>query len=441
MLKRASMPLVPTLANSNAVSKRYRAYVFTVLTCVSTLSYLDRQIVNILAEPIKHDLQLADWQLGMITGLSFAIFYCVLGIPIARLADRSHRPRIIAISLATWSAFTLLCGLSQNFFQMLLARVGVGSGEAGGTPPSHSLIADLTTPQNRASALALFSLGFPLGALIGMGAGGMLADAFGWRSAFFIAAAPGLLLALLVALTIKEPRRDAAVPAPTSTLRESLTELAGKKTFWWITAGGSASGLVIYGQNAFYGSFFLRHHSAEMATWSPTLGALGVLGLLLGVVSGGAGILGMLLGGKITDVAVKRSLRSYCTVPALALTPAAPLFMYVVLAPSAVIAAAVLFVPVLLHAMIFGPSFAAIQTLVRPQTRATAAAVALLVITLVGLGLGPVMVGALSDLFAQKLGSAEGLRWAMAIQTPIIAVAAGCFWMARRTVLQELETE
>jgi MFS family permease len=185
-------------AATGAPTARTKTIVLVLLTIVSTLNFLDRQIVNILAEPIKHDLKLNDGQLGIITGLSFALFYSILGIPIARMADRSHRPAIIATALFVWSAATAACGLAASFATLLLARVGVAAGEAGATPPSHSLLSDFTVPANRASALAIFSLGTPIGSLIGLAAGGLISDALGWRWAFFLAAAPGILLAPVI---------------------------------------------------------------------------------------------------------------------------------------------------------------------------------------------------------------------------------------------------
>ncbi len=185
---------------------RYRAFALAILLAAYILSFLDRQIVSILAEPIKRDLGLHDWQLGMLTGLAFALFYTTLGIPIARLAERYSRPWIIGGSIALWSLFTVLSGRAQTFPQMLIARMGVGVGEAGCNPCAHSLIADYTPKEKRASALATYSLGIPIGSLLGLVMGGLIADAYGWRTAFFVAGGPGLLLAVIAVVFLKEPR-------------------------------------------------------------------------------------------------------------------------------------------------------------------------------------------------------------------------------------------
>ena len=184
-----------------------------ILLIVYIFNFIDRQIVNILAEPIRMELGLSDTQIGLMTGLAFALFYTVLGLPIARFSDRSttNRPWLIGGALAIWSAMTALCGLAQNFAQLLLARIGVGVGEAGCTPPAHSLIADLVEPSKRASALAFYALGIPVGTLLGMFIGGLLADAVGWRNAFLIVGLPGLILAIIVFTTLKDPRRTGLV--------------------------------------------------------------------------------------------------------------------------------------------------------------------------------------------------------------------------------------
>lgn len=414
-------------------------YLLSVFLAVSTLNYIDRQIVNILAEPIKQDLSLADWQLGALTGLSFAIFYSVLGLPIARLADRANRPLIIGVSLMVWSAFTGLCGLANSYLQLLLARIGVGCGEAGGVPPMHSLISDFTTPQNRASSLAFVALGSPLGTLIALATGAWLAQSFGWRTAFLVAAAPGIVLAVLIILTVKEPRRlQANAAASAITLRDARQELAGNRTYWWICAAATATATANYGQAAFWGSFFLRNHGPEIAVRYPDLGPLSVVGLMLGLVQGLAGMLGVYAGGRFTDHFSKRDLRAYCTVPAVALALASPTFVAVIFAPGFLSAALLLTVPVFLGGMVFGPLYAATQSLVRPGTRATASAIQIFILTLVGLGLGPLVIGAFSDFFARSMGSAEGLRWALLLTAPANLIAGLCFWRARRTILSEL---
>ena len=429
--------MTDTPAPTHATSTRTKATVLVLLTMVSTLNFLDRQIVNILAEPIKHDLHLTDGQLGIITGLSFALFYSILGIPIARLADRSHRPAIIAAALFVWSASTAACGLAASFSMLLLARVGVAAGEAGATPPSHSLLSDYTVPTNRASALAIFSLGTPIGSLIGLAAGGLIADTFGWRWAFFLAAAPGILLAPVILFAIREPRRVAVdrpdVPAPPS-LGEAVRELRNKPSFWWLAGAAATAAMVTTGHAAFYGSYFLRQHSAALADLLPHLGAVSSVGLILGVVTGVSGIVGTLLGGYITDAAVKRNGRNYCRVPMIAMLVGAPAYASVLVFSDVRLAIVALILPSLCQGALLGATFAAVQTIVSPQVRATATAVLFFMINLIGLGFGPLLIGMLSDWYGASTDVATGLRWAMLTVAPITLVSAFCYWRADRWI-------
>jgi len=293
-----------------------------LLLAVYTVNFLDRQIVSILAEPIKRDLHLSDTQLGLLTGLAFAIFYTFLGLPIARLAERSNRVTIIGVSLAVWSGFTVVCGLATNYTQLLLARIGVGVGEAGCTPTAHSLIADYVPKSQRASALAFFAMGTPLGSLLGSSLGGVMSDTFGWRTAFLLAGVPGLLLTAVVFLTLREPRKELSALARARMAETQKTEgsfgatlryLARKRTFWLVAFGAATLAFIGYGNGAF--------------VYSP-----------------------------------------------------------------------------------------------------------------VGLGAGPLIVGALSDVFATGLGlgEAEGVRWAIIVTSCCTLIAAGLFWMARKSIKEDL---
>jgi MFS family permease len=414
--------------------------VFVILLFSSVLNFVDRQIVNILAEPIKRDLHLTDWQLGTITGFSFAVFYSLLGIPIARLADRGNRPRIIAVSVAVWSLFTVACGFSWTYAQMLLARVGVGCGEGGGTPPAHSFVSELTTPSNRSSALAILSLGTPIGAMIGLGAGGLLGDAVGWRLTFVIAGLPGLILAVVIILTIREPRKLAPRITP-QPLSQTIRELKGKPAFWWIAAATASSAFVVNGQGAFYSSFFLLQHGHELTKLGWMVGPLGIIGVGLGVMKGAGGIVGTIAGGNLSDRLVKRDFRAYCIVPMWALILGAPSTALVLLIPSASAALLTLLVPSIVGAMLYGPTYAAVQTLVQPSTRATAAAVLLFVTNIIGLGLGPVVIGLLSDIFQRSMPRVLALQYSMLAVCPILLFGAFCFWMAHRHMGQDLHAE
>ncbi|WP_332771203.1 spinster family MFS transporter [Phenylobacterium sp.] len=424
------------------VGPGYRRYVLAVLMIAYAFNMLDRQIVTILAEPIKKDLQLADWQLGAVTGLAFALFYTVLGIPVARLADRANRVSIIAGSLAIWSGFTVACGFARGFPELLLMRIGVATGEAGCTPPAHSLITEYAPKEKRASALAFYSLGIPLGSLLGLTMGGLLADSLGWRTAFMLAGAPGLLLAVLVALTLKEPRRALAVvsdPTPPLSFRQAMAELRGKRSFWLVAVAGGFSSFVFYGHSAFYGSFFLRTHGEALGRLGEQsgLGPIGVLGVVLGLLVGAGLGAGTYLGGVLADRAARTDIAGYVRIPALATLVGAPLFA-VVMAPSSIELALALVLPaVLANGLTFGPAFAAVQSIVRPDLRATAAAVLLFLVNIIGLGLGPLTIGVLSDILARHVGPEAGLRWSMALLASVMLIAAGLFGLAARSIRQD----
>lgn len=417
-------------------------YVVGLLFVVYLLNYLDRQIVNILAEPIKHDLGLADWQLGVMTGLAFAVFYTVLGIPLARYADSpgAHRGRLITICLAIWSAMTALCGLAANFLQLLLARIGVGIGEAGCSPAAHSLISDLVPKERRATAMGVYSLGIPLGKLVGMVIGGVVAQTLGWRLAFIAVGLPGLLLAVLTWFTLPSPQVP-ATPRPVSSLSGMFTGLLGVRTFWWISLGGAFMSFVSYGQTAFMGSFFIRVHGLSV----------GEAGVLLGLTLGLAGAVGTWFGGRAADWAGRRDPRAHVLIPAAAAGVGGVVFATAVLTPAVVPALLILSVAGVMNAIWYGPIFATVQSLVAPEQRATAAAVHLFVINLIGLGFGPLAFGALSDLLNTGwrlgplvfagLGPGEGLRYALVAGSLSAGLALAAFWKASRTVRAELEAQ
>ncbi|HEY5647068.1 MAG TPA: MFS transporter [Pseudomonadales bacterium] len=432
------------------VTDGYRRYAVGLLFFVYVFNFIDRQIVTILAEPIKRDLQIADWQLGLMTGTAFAIFYCTLGIPIARLAERKNRPWIIGLSLAAWSGFTALCGLAQNFWQLVLARIGVGVGEAGCTPPAHSLIADYTPKEQRASAMALYSMGNPVGGLIGVVTGGLVADAFGWRWAFLLVGLPGIALAVLVVASLFEPRirlAASAARAATETAQSSFADvlrvLRGKRTFWYMALGVSIVAFIGYGHAPFGASFFLRVHGAEIEVLAAQfgLGPIGFVGLALGLVLGIAAGAGVFLGGIIADRFGARDLRSYMTIPGLAVLISVPVYTIALLMPSFLPIVPILAVNAVLVSLWQGPVYATVQNIAPVHMRATTASIFLFIANLIGLGLGPLAVGLASDILAGPfgMGSAEGVRWAL-IGSQFLAIPAFvCFWLARRTIREEME--
>lgn len=439
-------------AEAPPFSKGYTRYAMGLLLGIYIINFLDRQVVNILAEPIKRDLGLADWQLGLMSGLAFALFYTFLGIPIARLAERKNRAVIIGSAVAVWSGFTALCATAGNFWQLVLYRVGVGVGEAGCTPPAHSLIVDYVPKAKRSSALAFYAMGTPLGSLLGLVLGGLVADAYGWRAAFLVAGVPGLLFAALAIFTLKEPRRlvaehAARLQGASATFGQTMAYLATKRTFWFIAFAAAIKAFIGYGHAPFTASFFLRVHGEEVAALAKTvggvlgfdLGPIGFLGLALGVLSGIFGAGGSYLGGWIADKYGARDLRAQMVTPAIASLVVVPVYSAAILVPSVPVALALLSVSYLLGTLWYGPVYGTGQSVVPPHMRATTAAILLFIINLIGLGLGPLAVGLLSDWFnvGLGLGSAEGVRWALIVAALFGVFAFACFWLARRTIRED----
>lgn len=430
-------------------SAAYTRYAMFLLLGIYIVNFLDRSVVNILAEPIKEELHLADWQLGMMSGLAFALFYTVLGIPIARLAERSNRPLIIGTATAVWSGFTMLSGTASSFIQLIAYRIGVGVGEAGCTPPAHSLIADYVPKEKRASALAFYSMGTPLGGLLGLVMGGLVADAYGWRAAFLVAGLPGIIFALLTWFTLKEPRKllgiqSEKIMSVQASFGETMKHLLTKKTFWLIAVAAAIKAFIGYGHGPFTASFFMRVHTEEIAGLASMFGlkSIGFLGLALGIMGGVAGTISSIVGGMVADRYAKTDLRGYVTVPAIASVLAIPVYCIAVSVPSASVALWILVINGLMGSLWYGPVYAIGQSIVPPHMRATTAAILLFIINLIGLGLGPLAVGFLSDYMANGvgLGSAQGVRWALMISSFAGLVAFGLFWTGRKTIREEMES-
>lgn len=433
-------------APKSAVSALQWRGTMLVLFFVYVLNFLDRQIINILAEQIKHDLQLADWQLGLLTGFAFALFYALAGIPIARYAERGNRKGIIGIAVALWSGFTVLCGLAGSYVQLLLCRFGVGIGEAGGVPPAHSLITEITPKEKRASAMAFFHLGLPIGTLLGLAFGGLVADSYGWRTAFILAGAPGIIVALLVFFVLPEPRKAMGGSNPESSgvsLAATLAYLIKKPTYVFAVAGATLAAFTTYSQQAFVPAFFFRVHGAELNELASgfDLKAGGFLGISLGLASGLAGALGVWFGGKLADLGGKRDLKYYGLVPAIATLIFIPIQITAYLVSSTSLSLIIFAPSILLLSMWIAPFQATVQSVAPAHMRATASAVGLLVMNLVGLGLGPVILGVLSDTLSVQggLGPVEGLRWALVICAFMAMASAFMFFKAGSTVQRDIE--
>lgn len=365
-------------------------------------NFLDRQILGILAAPIKAELHLSDTQFGAIGGLAFALLYSALGIPLALLADRTSRSAVIAGALAVWSGFTALCGLATGFTQLFLFRLGVGVGEAGGVAPSYALIADYFPPAKRARALAVYSLGVPIGLALGTLLGAYIASWVNWRAAFLTMGIAGVILAPLLLMTVRDvPRegrhdRDAAAP-----LRQVFPLLARKPSFWLMAFASSFSSLCGYGLALWTPSVLMRSFGFSLITTGQFMGSI----LLIG------GVAGVLAGGIFADRLGKLDKRWYARLPAFAWLITAPAFAIALWGSNPVLAWPLLLIPNALNILWLGPVTTAVQHLAPRHMRSTASASFLLINNLIGLGVGPLLIGRLSDHFKASYGI-ESLRYA-----------------------------
>ena len=430
MIQTKTPPIKPS------TSKSYRSYVLLALTGVYTFGFIDRQILVILQESIKQDLQLSDTQLGLLTGLAFALFYVTLGIPIARLADKGNRVNIVAISLAVWSAMTALSGMAQNYLQLFMARLGVGVGEAGCSPPAHSIISDYYPPKKRATALAIYSLGIYIGILLGFMIGGWLNQVWGWRVAFYALGVPGILFALVIRLTVKEPPRGysekgytegTTAAEPQASFWSVVKTLFAKRTFTYLAIGTGIHAFALYGVGNFVPPFLARIHGMEPAT----------IGLALGLILGVGGMIGTYLGGVLADKLGRRDIRWYLWLCAIAelfyILPSA--FAY--FSPNLYVVLASFFLATLTSAIYMGPCLGVTHNLIDPGKRALASAILFLILNAIGVGLGPLGIGLLSDYFSQFFGS-ESLRYAfcLSLVTPLIAMVF--FYLAAKHYPEEV---
>ena len=404
-------------------SEGYKRTVLTLLTLCYTLNFIDRTIVGIIGQPLKESLGITDNQLGLLTGFAFAILYTVLGVPIARVAERVSRVNIMAICIAIWSGFTALCGLAPNFAVMLAMRVGVGIGEAGCSPPAHSLISDYFEPKRRASALSVYAFGIPLGGMLGAIFGGLIAQYLNWRMAFFIVGIPGVLVAIALKLIVKEPPRGhsetpvhplvpedvtpdeapaVAAATPARSFGQEVAHEAGelwyvaKRIFGTWSFLNMALGITLasfagYGAGQFSSPFFIRTYGLGLA----------LVGVLFGIIGGVASGTGTLVGGFVTDWANKRSATWYALVPGIGLGIAMPLYMLVYTRTDWHVSAWLLLLPGVFQYTYLGPTFGVIHNAVDTRRRATATALLFFVLNLVALGFGPPFTGWLIDQFAQ----------------------------------------
>lgn len=409
----------------------YRYVVVGFLAVVYTFNFMDRQIMSILQEPIRREMGLSDTQLGMLTGLTFALFYTTCGIPVAWLSDRYRRVSIMAAACGIWSLFTVVSGMATNFTQLALSRVMVGAGEAGGSPPSYSLISDYFPPQERGTGLAIYSLGVPVGSALGVAVGGWVASQYGWRTAFVAVGLPGILLAFLMLLVIREPKRGgldpvragaAAHDAPQG-IRQGLVTFFRNRTMLLTALSSGLSAFVGYAMLSWNPPFLERVKGmslTEVATW---------YSLVLGVT----GFIGTFAAGWLVDRLGRRDRRWYGWVPAIAFTLTLPALAGLIWAPTWQIALAFLAVPALLNNMYLAPALTVVQNAAPPAQRSLAGATLLFILNLIGLGGGPLYIGYISDT-ATARGVEQSLVVGYMALFPVILLTIGAHLLAARSM-------
>jgi MFS family permease len=431
----APAPVIPTQPEFSRARTNYSV---ALLIVVYTFAFIDRNIVNVLLQPISEEFGLTDTQLGFFGGTAFGIFYAVLGVPIARIADRVPRKRIIALALAFWSAFTALQAAATGFVTLAIARVMVGVGEAGCSPPAHSIVSDMNEPARRARSLAIYAFGIPIGGALGVLIGSVMRDAFGWREALLVVGIPGIVLSGIVLLTLPEPTRGyweggaaARKQAPQESLLDVFRFLAKLPSFWHLAFAGALHAFYGYGAASFAPVFFERSHRMDPLEYGYIASAIGLT----------TGVLGTYLGGYLGDRYGAKDVRSYPLVPGMGSVLTVPVVFAVYLAPNPELALLISLFSSVASGLYLGPTFAMTQAIVPVRMRSQAAAIMLLVLNLIGLGLGPQFVGFLSDQLKPSFGI-ESVRWAL---LSTISVGAGWsavhYWLASKTLGRDLEAQ
>ncbi len=423
-----------TNVSTPAQSGSAKYYALSILLVVYTFNFIDRQILSILIEPIKADLGLNDTQIGLLTGFAFAVFYATLGIPIARLADRSNRRNLIAYALATWSVMTALSGFAQNFWHMLAARIGVGIGEAGCSPAAHSLISDYFPAHQRATALGIYSLGIPFGIMFGLFVGGWINELFGWRTALLVVGLPGIALSVLLRFTLREPLRGEAEGRKAAEeqpgIKETVIYLLSKKSFRHMAFAAGLTAFVGYGFIVWAPSFLIRSFSVstgDVGTW---------FGLVLGIAGG----IGIFLGGYFADKFGAKDPKWYLWTTAVALLVLAPFNLWVYFSTDFNMALIAMIVPVMLGNFYQATTFSQTQGIVELRMRAVAAGILLFILNMIGLGLGPQVVGIISDLLKEQYGN-ESLRYALLICSLFNLWGAYHYFVAGKALKDDLVTD
>lgn len=414
----------------HGVSRRRRVYSLLALLVIYTLAFIDRQILGILAVPVKKDLALSDTQLALLGGLSFAVFYTAVAIPVAWLADRKNRVWIMTIALGTWSLFTGLAGFAQNFLQLFMARVGVGVGEAGGTTPAISLVADYFPPAERTRALAVYSFGIPLGSALGIFIGGSIAAYVDWRAAFFTMGALGLLVLPIFRLTMREPKRRVVLRDGIAVEKISFSALlklvAGKPSFWAMCFGASSCSVIGYGFSFWLPSFFSRSHGLELSQIAWQFGGVVLVG----------GIAGEWIGGSIADRFGQESRKIYGLLPTISNMAAAVLYAIGIFLPTGPWLIWYFMLPVTCYYMNSAAIYRAIHGLVPANARATVTSLLLFFNTVLGLGMGSLFFGITSDALRPSLGE-ESLRYTVFAALGFLLLGASFYFYASRRLQRD----
>jgi len=470
----AAAPAEPRFA---PVSANYGRYALTLLVLIYTVNFLDRQIITTVGEAIKVDLKLTDTQMGALGGIFFAFVYTVLGIPIARVADKANRPLVMTLSLAVWSGFTVLSAYAKTYGILAISRAGVGVGEAGCSPTAHSLLADYFPQEKRATALAIYSMGISIGTLMGMAIGGIVAEHYGWRTAFLVAGAPGLIFAVVAILTLREPRSQLAKDARAThdaqnhvSLALVFTALEQRPTFWLFAMGGALTSFISYAHGQFFTPFFLRNHTPELTQLAAQFGMapapgkppLGFVSLALGLGAGFGGAFGSWLGGVLADKLGQKDVRNYALFPFLMPFVSLPVLWYAAATDNMLLALILLLIPNITVGAWWGPVYGSVQTMTPPAMRALSAAVLLFVINMIGLGGGPTAFGIVTDLMTNRdlagtgldviacktavgaakatcaHASAHGIKLTVYLSTAVSPLAMACFLASRWTIVADM---
>lgn len=409
----------------------YSYFVVGVLTLIYTFNFLDRKILSILAELVRQDLNLTDTQLGILSGFAFALFYTTLGIPLAWLADRTRRTWIIAAACSVWSVFTALCGLATSFWQLALFRFGVAAGEAGGGPPSFSIISDYFPPERRGTAMAIYAMGVPIGLILGSVMGGWVAATWGWRWAFVAVGVPGLLLAVILLLFVREPVRggmdppkaDQGPPDPALPLPASIALFLRNPILVWTAASSAGTSFIGNAVIAWAPAYLMRSKGMEMTE----------IAVYYSIATGVAGAIGSFGAGWLVDRWAAREPRAYALVPGLAALVSVPFFLGFLWAPSWPLALAMLSIPFITNSAYLAPALTVVQNNVPPAQRGISSAILMFLMTMVGMSGGPLLVGVVSDHMQPSVGTAS-LTVGLATLTPLILLTFGAHMMAARAM-------